>query len=1060
MQWLCLVIEKHCLTEYGHAVAQFTWIRPSFPNQKTCLCERHRKTFMTDSSPPSPENQSPLKKIMRGTWPIIGLILVLGVAFAWRQWQYNLPESHYQRAREALQAGDDDVVLQEAENLSQKTGFESHSKLLRGLLLVRKGKLTEALTQLKQANADTTVVEASANAAKCFYQLGQYLNAIEAAHSALARDPGTIDARRWLAAAYYDLGAVGHAVVELEQISREATDDPRPDRLLGLIAKDSEQYLKAIGHYRESLHRDPKQPDREKIHNELADSLIKQNLFEDALSVLKDCQRSASVLTLEADCQYSLGESAKAHNLLNQAMELDPKYVPARLTKGKLLLDAGEADKALMFFKDAVRLDPFNRVTHLQLSQAFRQLGQSEQADKELQRSNEIKSREREFTDLHETAMLKPLDADVRFRLGELAGQLGKRELSKMWLRAALAINPQHEKAQTAVRLDSTSPDGENSTNHIAELTPLNPGYQGPESCIECHADRVAEFQTTRHFLANQTPQSGKMPEGFSQGKGTYQVPEHSLHFEMTESPHGFLATAIQQTAKGNQATSSKIAFCYGSAGGNDEIYFAWREDRLYELPVAWLDPNKEWGSSLFDRHGSGDFSREMTIRCVECHNTWFEHFAGTRNRYGHDNFILGVTCEVCHGPGQDHVTFHRNNREIREAYAVARPTRMTREQRMDLCAQCHSNALKHRGPAFSYRPGQPLDESYVTLKPKHPEEDHVANQTTYLRQSRCFQQSDSLTCVTCHNPHQPRSATNAGSASCKKCHADKDCTDRNQIPTEVQHNCVGCHMPEGRKIQVFFRTETDNYVAPVKRFEHRIAVYPAAKSEVLLEWHRSQSEPQNREEVARLSKWLGEYWRKESENLHSQSRYLAAINACRESLRFAPDPDMKVKLEQMIKTQTGIDTDLQDGLWHERNRRYDQAIEAFQRVLAAKPAHVMALGKLGTNYAVVGKKQLAFESLKAAAASDPDDPYAPGMLGWLAYLDGQFEVALEHFREADAVEPYSAKIHYQMGLALEKLSRRDEAIQQFTKAVEIDPNDVNASRAKQRLLGTDSSKK
>ncbi len=991
---------------------------------------------------------------------MIGLIVVLGVAFSWRLWQFNQPESHYQRAREALVAGDDDVVLQEVEYLTQTTGFESHARLLRGLLLVRKGKLADALTQLKQANAESTVVEASANAAKCFYQMGQYLNAIDAAHKALSRDSTAIDARRWLAAAYYDLGAVEHAVVELEQISREAQADPRPDRLLGLIAKDSEQYLSAIGHYRESLRRDPKQPDREKILNELADSLIKQNLFEEAISILKDCQRSAGVLSLEAECQYALGDSAHAMNLLNQAIELDPKYVPAKLTKGKLLLDEGKADQALLFLKDAVRLDPYHRVTHLQLSQAFRQLGQTAQADKELQRSQEIKSREREFTDLHETAMLKPLDADVRFRLGELAGQLGKRDLSKMWLRAALAIDPQHVKAQTAVRLDSTSPDGENSTNHVADLPPLNPGFLGPEACTECHADRVAEFQSTRHFLANQTPVSGQMPDGFSEGKGTYQVPELSLNFKMTESTRRFLATAIQQTSTENKSSSSEIAFCYGSAGGNDEIYFAWKEDRLYELPVAWLDPTKEWGSSLFDRHGSGDFSREMTIRCVECHNTWFEHFAGTRNRYGHENFILGVTCEVCHGPGKDHVTFHRSNPQSLEAHAVARPAQMTREQRMDLCAQCHSNALKHRAPAFSYRPGQPLDESYVTLKPKHPEDDHVANQTTYLRQSRCFQESDSLTCVTCHNPHQPRSATNAGSSSCKKCHADEDCTDRKQLPTEVQHNCVGCHMPEGRKIQVFFRTATDKYVAPVKRYEHRIAVYPNAKNEVLLEWHRSQAEPQNREEVVRLSKLLSESWRKESESLHRQSRYLAAINACRESLRFVPDPNMKAKLEQLIKIQTGIDTDLQDGLWHERNRRHEQAIEAFQRVLAAKPDHVMALGKLGTNYAVVGKKQLAVEALKAAAASDPDDPYAPGMLGWLAYLDDRFEVALEHFREADAVEPYSSKIHYQIGLALEKLGRRNEAIGEFTKAVEIDPNEINVIRAKQRLLGTDSSKK
>jgi tetratricopeptide (TPR) repeat protein len=406
---------------------------------------------MTDSSPNSIDQQSRGKTIPWWTWPIIVLILFPGLFFVGWQWQYNQPESHYQRGREALKAGDDDVVLAESEFLSQTAGFESHAKLLRGLLLVRKGKLADALSELALAGDDATVVEASSNAAKCFYQLGQYVNTIDAANVALSRDASAIDARRWLAAAYYDLGAVGSAVAELEQISREAKGDSRPDRLLGLISKDSEQYQKAIAHYRESLRRDPKQPDREKILNELAESLVKQNLFAEAMSVLKESQRSALVLTLEADCQYALGETTKAHELLSQAIRLDGRCVPAKLSQGKLFLDAGQADQAELILNEAVQLDPFNRVTHLQLSQALRQLGKSQKADDELQRSQEIKSLEREFTDLHETAMQQPLDAEVRYRLGELAEKLGKPELSKMWFRTALSIDPHHSGAQNGL---------------------------------------------------------------------------------------------------------------------------------------------------------------------------------------------------------------------------------------------------------------------------------------------------------------------------------------------------------------------------------------------------------------------------------------------------------------------------------------------------------------------------------------------------------------------------------------------------------------------------------
>lgn len=580
-----------------------------------------------------------------------------------------------------------------------------------------------------------------------------------------------------------------------------------------------------------------------------------------------------------------------------------------------------------------------------------------------------------------------------------------------------------------------------------------NPGYLGPEACAQCHAQRVAEFQSTRHFVANKRPESGQMPEGFLPEKGKFSVEDLALRFEMSEQNGKFREAPFFDHSPQAPTHSSEIAFCYGAKGGNDEVYFTWHEDQLCELPVAWLDPLKMWGASPFDRHDSGDFARDTTVRCVECHNTWVEHLPGSRNQYRRDDWILGVTCEVCHGPGRDHVSFHQKNPLEKEPRDVVRPARLSRERRMDLCAQCHSNALKHRGPAFSYRPGEPLEDFYFSLRTSRPEDDHVANQTTYLRQSRCFQKSDSLTCVTCHNPHQPRSAANAGAASCQTCHANTDCSERIRLPNAVQDQCIQCHMPERRKIQVYFRTEKDKYVSPVKRYEHRIAVYPDAKDEVLLNWYRTQTDPESLDKGNALARSLGEFWRIESDKLSRDYRYLAAIDACRNSLQFDPAPDSQDRLNELISMQWKIDTDFQDGLWHEREGRYAEAIDAFERVLKVKPNHVNAHAKLGTTYAVVKQAELATKHLKAAADYDHDDPYAPGMLGWLAYLDGHPENALEYYRQAEDVEPYSAKINYQMGLALAKLDRFPEAADRYKKAIQIDPGNVSSLATLSQLL-------
>lgn len=572
-----------------------------------------------------------------------------------------------------------------------------------------------------------------------------------------------------------------------------------------------------------------------------------------------------------------------------------------------------------------------------------------------------------------------------------------------------------------------------------------NPGYVGPQACADCHAERVAEFHQTRHFLANCVPDPHRVPPGFLPGQGKFQLVESALRFEMTVKEGQLLQTAIRESDVSAKPVSADVAFIYGSEGGNDEVYFTRHGDRLNELPMVWLAALNKWGASPFDRHGGGDFSREMTIRCVECHNTWFEHVPGSRNQYGRDGFILGVTCEVCHGPGQEHVAFHRAHPQSTDAHGVVRPATLSRERLMDLCAQCHSNALRHRGPAFQYRPGLPLDDFYVTLKTRYPEDDHVANQTTYLRQSRCFQESDSLTCVTCHDPHQSRSSANAGAASCRNCHEAHDCTDRPHLPTAVQQDCIGCHMPEQRKIQVFFQTEEDRYVAPVKRYEHKIGIYPRARQSVLLDWHRTQATTESQREAEQLSKRLGEAWRMECDTREKQFRFLAAIDACREASRFEPSKLNLEKLQQLITLQSGIDADYQDAQWHAREGRQGQAIELYQRILAVKPDSALAHGRLGTAYAAVGEQQLAIKHLQLAESHDPNEPYAPAMLGWLAYLDEDFDVALQHYARAEAIEPYSAMINARMGLALVKAGRDPEAMERLTKAITIDPRDTNA---------------
>ncbi|HEV3449075.1 MAG TPA: tetratricopeptide repeat protein [Gemmataceae bacterium] len=574
-----------------------------------------------------------------------------------------------------------------------------------------------------------------------------------------------------------------------------------------------------------------------------------------------------------------------------------------------------------------------------------------------------------------------------------------------------------------------------------------NPGYVGPRACAPCHAKRVAEFQTTRHFLACRLAHADSMPPGFAPGQGRYTTRNPALRFDMAQADGNFTVTAVRSTAQGDQRTTAPIGLIYGSAGAADEIYFTWHGNGLYELPIAWLHPQRRWAEQPLDPQGAGDFTRTTTPRCLECHNTWFEHVPGTENQYQANDAILGVTCEKCHGPGRDHVAYHQAHPTAESGHAIVHPGHLARARQMDVCAQCHSNAPKLRGPAFSYRPGERLEQYFRTNVNTRREEDHVANQVSYLRQSKCFQKHDGLTCTTCHNPHRSSVPGNASAVqrACLKCHKPADCAEQERVPAAVRSNCVGCHMPRFTRIQVFFHTEDEQYLPPIRPHEHRIAVYPMARQEVLRDWYGTQADDKSRREAARLSRELVEFWWVEAERYVREYRFMAALGALREALRLDPTPASRAKFQQVAAIQARLDGDWYTALHQVDEHRYPEAIQTLEAILTVKPDSAGTHAKLGAVYAAVRRNDLALQHLQAVAHDDPDDDRGYAMLGWLAYLQGKAEEALGNYRRADEIEPFSAKTNYLVGLALLRLDKLSEASKSFRRVLSIDPNHAEA---------------
>ena len=215
----------------------------------------------------------------------------------------------------------------------------------------------------------------------------------------------------------------------------------------------------------------------------------------------------------------------------------------------------------------------------------------------------------------------------------------------------------------------------------------------------------------------------------------------------------------------------------------------------LHILPAMWIVEKQQWKKSKY-------WSKTIyQLSCTGCHNT------GSRLNYDEAEKTFqttwtdkGVSCEACHGPGENHIKLAGNKGPL--PGSIVNPAKIPDPRRAAMvCGSCHNRGTSKDGKfgyPVGYQPGGQLNFLFDEKPKLHPDGSTRANRQQYIDWTKSGHAQAGVICWDCHYVHQQGTANKyqtklPGNALCRSCHQVEH-TGVHGIHSV--NNCIGCHMP------------------------------------------------------------------------------------------------------------------------------------------------------------------------------------------------------------------------------------------------------------------------
>lgn len=343
------------------------------------------------------------------------------------------------------------------------------------------------------------------------------------------------------------------------------------------------------------------------------------------------------------------------------------------------------------------------------------------------------------------------------------------------------------------------------SSERVVAGPPLNAdtsvGYVGIKSCADCHPKEHESYLDTSHSRSMERvdPDKEVTPASFQHklSGNDYLVLRKGDKLVHRELIRGTNDVELART-------DHEIIYTMGS--GTHGKSYVYRDGTFFgQSPLSWYENLKEWAMSPgYDIAHHPGFGRKLSSECFFCHVGIIENKSGNPNDFSILEDSIG--CERCHGPGELHVKKYRENPNVTgEDDSIVNPANLKRQLSEAICQQCHlqaaGKAVMAKKDEWDYRPGLPLTDFRIDYQFRLNDDSmRVVGHVEQLHASKCYQESETLTCITCHDPHHTVAAANQVAqyrSICLSCHTDDSCGEplkkRNKI---ADNDCAQCHMP------------------------------------------------------------------------------------------------------------------------------------------------------------------------------------------------------------------------------------------------------------------------